>query len=148
MRGIANTGTQLALRNFCAKQKLDLLFILEPMVEVSTLPVRFWRLCGLNFMIANDMGNSIPNLWLCCEEGIYIKVISCIVQQITVEATFNLKMCRIIWVYVSTRYVRRRRLYVDILHIYNQAIAWCFVGDFTICYVLMKKVVGVHQISF
>lgn len=63
LRGNANIGTQLALWNFCAKQKLDVLFILETMFHASMLLARFWSLCELKFIATNDRGNLVPNIF-------------------------------------------------------------------------------------
>lgn len=53
-RGIANTGTQLALCNICGKHKPNVLFISEHMVDVYTILTRFWKLCGLKIFATND----------------------------------------------------------------------------------------------
>lgn len=54
--GIANTSTQLALRNMCAKEKPNLLSIAKPMINASSIHAKFWRLCSLKLALANDGG--------------------------------------------------------------------------------------------
>lgn len=75
------------------------------MVHVSTFPSRFWRLCRLKFVAANDRGSLLLNIWLCCGENVDVNIISSTTQKIIVEASFDSRKYRISGVYASTKYV-------------------------------------------
>lgn len=109
IRGIANSEFQLALKYFCLNEKLDILFISELKIEHQNLPYRFWNQCGMKFIIANNRGQNMCNLWLCSKIGQDVHVISSTSQHITINIVFNGKTSIIIGVYVSTSYVTRKK---------------------------------------
>lgn len=116
LRGIANTNTQLALRDLCATNKPDILFVSEPMVDPKTISGRYWKLCALKFIAVNEKGElGLSKIWVCVKPDLQAIVFSSSTQQITMEILADNKVCRITGVYSSTGHIRRRKLWRDIL---------------------------------
>lgn len=82
-------NSQFALHHCCISNKPDVLFIVEPMLEISSLTNSFLRLCGMKFVASNNTGNSAPTLWAGSKVGVDLNVISKSAQQITLEASFD-----------------------------------------------------------
>ncbi|KAK9936946.1 hypothetical protein M0R45_013765 [Rubus argutus] len=101
-RGIANDGTQRALKNMVLSHIPNIVCLSEPLVLPSSIPVAFWRSLGLSLLTTNDRGTQIPNIWFLCHLDLKPTVVSSTAQQITVTCLLNGTLCTLTTVYAKT----------------------------------------------
>jgi hypothetical protein len=63
VRGIGNSETRIALKNFCLSHKPSLIFVAEPMVNFAQIPAWYWPTIGVSKYCINNRGPLLPNLW-------------------------------------------------------------------------------------
>jgi hypothetical protein len=55
--------SQVASKNYYQTHKLDFVFIAEPMISISQVPMWFWKNHNVTTFGVNDRGVKDPNLW-------------------------------------------------------------------------------------
>jgi hypothetical protein len=65
-RGLANSPTRLALKNFVLQHKPDIVLLSEPWMDFHDLPRRWLLSLNLKFFAMNSRPNLLPNLWCLC----------------------------------------------------------------------------------
>lgn len=74
---------------------------------------------NLKFVVSNNRGDPIPNLWLCTSANMEVDLISLSNQQITLDVIYLNKVSRISSIYTHTDCVYRRQLCVDLTSVYT-----------------------------
>lgn len=138
-KGLANNPTKLALRRLITKNKLDFLFISEPLMIYENFPQNWFSNLGLKLIFINERPKNIANLW-CFRKCSFDHVILSIGEQnITFASTFDDKYFELISVYASTSYLGRRFLCLKLSFIISiHKIPWIILGDFNV-------VIGAHE---
>lgn len=113
--------------NICVYQNILIFFLFR---NLQGIILSFWKLCGLKFVIENDKGDRMSNIWLFYSLDINIDVISNTSQQITLRVIFNNLTMGTTRVCAHSNYLKRISLWMDLLNIYMEDIDWFFVGDF------------------
>lgn len=63
VRGIVNSPSKLALKRLIISNKPDFVFIVEPWIEVTSLPHNWLKRLNLKTFTINTKGNNSPDLW-------------------------------------------------------------------------------------
>ncbi|KAK9941651.1 hypothetical protein M0R45_007351 [Rubus argutus] len=139
-RGLANEGTKRAFCNMVRLNKPLIVCISEPFVQISSIPVAFWRSLGLCPFVTNNRGSINPNLWLLCHVDVKPQTLSCTEQQITISCSIEGVIVVLTTVYAKTTVVGRRLLWDDLATIHSSFIngPWFVFGDF-------NCVLGAHE---
>lgn len=93
--------------------------------------VNYWRSLNLSLVAVNC--KDMPTIWLFMDleaDGWGVKVIGKTDQQITIEFSFQNKLCRISFVYVGSTYIKRRDLWADLIWVKHNNRPWMALGDF------------------
>ncbi|XP_024626586.1 uncharacterized protein [Medicago truncatula] len=139
VRGIGNVDTRITLRNLFLTHRPLLLFIAEPMIDISQIPAWYWHSIGVLKFCVNDRGSLLPTLWVLWGRDISPSIIFVSSQCIVLEILFQQVNVYVAGIYASTSYLSRRHLWADLTRLigmYHRP--WLFVGDF-------NAVLGGHE---
>lgn len=129
-----------AIRNFCLHHAPGILFIYEPMIRPEAIPFDFWNSCNLRFILSNDRGDLIPNLWLCGGLNVVVNFFSNTEQQITIDVFYRNRMSLISGIYGHTDHIQQKQLWLDLTQEYTILTPWSVMRDFNV-------VIGAHEKS-
>jgi len=139
LRGIDNVDTHITLRNLFLTHKPLLIFIAEPMIEVSQIPAWYWQSIGVLKLCVNDRHSLLPNLWAMWGRDINPSIIFVSSQCIVLEISFQQTTAYVAGIYTSTSYLSRRHLWVDLTRVIGMHHGlWLFYGNF-------NAVLGAHE---
>lgn len=131
IRGLANSPSRQACRNFCNSHKPDFLFLTEPWINFDQVPISFWKSLKLKPFIFNDRGSQIPNLWGLCADHLNVDVLSQSRQHLSFSLTLNQHRIFIAAIYAATDYTIRRDLWNELqVLIQNNQGPWLCIRDF------------------
>ncbi|XP_019435172.1 PREDICTED: uncharacterized protein LOC109341683 [Lupinus angustifolius] len=117
----------------CLSNKLDLVFIAEPMIVMDDVNNLFWDGLNLKFFAPNNRGSLLPNLWGLCNKSLNPVMIASSNQYIAVSLTMENKIVHLCVVYAHSHYIQRRSLWDDIITVMRQTIGpWNCIGDFNV----------------
>jgi hypothetical protein len=63
IRGIGNSDTRIALKDFYMTHKPLLIFIAEPEINFVNIPAWYWPTIGVTKYCINNRGSFLPTLW-------------------------------------------------------------------------------------
>ncbi|GAU10446.1 hypothetical protein TSUD_420660, partial [Trifolium subterraneum] len=139
LRGFGNPETRLALKNFCLSNKPDMVFLAEPMIEISQVPTWYWQSLKFDKFCVNNRAPHIPNLWGLWSANVSLVPVFVSSQCIAFEYSFNNAKVYVAAVYAHTSYLIRRQLWADLTSLQSHYVgSWMFVGDF-------NAVLGAHE---
>jgi len=139
LRGIGNVDTCITLRNLFLTHKPLLIFIAEPMIEVSQIPAWYWQSIGVLKFCVNDRHSLLPNLWALWGRDISPSIIFVSSQCIVLEILFQQTTIYVAGIYASTSYLSRCHLWADLTRVIGMYHGlWLFLGDF-------NAVLGAHE---
>lgn len=74
----------------------------------------------MKLVAKNDNGDScLSNIWVSCKLYLQVEIVSSTSKQITVEVKVENKTCIITKVYVGIEHVRKRKLWRNLLDIFD-----------------------------
>lgn len=135
VRGIGNVDTRITLRNLFLTHRPLLLFITEPIIDISQIPTWYWHSIGVLKFCVNDRGSLLPNLWALWGRDISPSIIFVFSQCIVMEILFQPVNVYVAGIYASTSYFSCHHL-TRLIGMYHSP--WLFVGDF-------NAVLGEHE---
>jgi hypothetical protein len=139
VRGIGNSDTRLALKNFFLSHKPSIIFVAEPMVSFENVPSWYWHSLGVSKYCMNNRGPLLPNLWALWGNELMATVIFVSDQCIALEVSCFQSTVYIAAIYANNYYVNRRQLWADLTHLQGCFQGpWLFMGDY-------NAVLGAHE---
>ena len=140
IRGVGNQKSQQLASLYKKTKKLDLLFLLEPMVVLNA--PKFCRLLGFNSIIAN-VSNKI---WVCSTAQFSINILNdeeqflhCEIKDLGTNTHFYATV-----VYAKCTLRERRDLWTGLTNcVISPNTPWCVGGDFNIVSSVNERIGGV-----
>jgi hypothetical protein len=131
IHGVGNHDSRIGLSELYRVHGPSLVFFVEPMISLCSVPRWFWSNITITKHYANNSGSLLPSLWALwgvdCDFVVQYDYSQCLV----LEYVCNDRKIYIAGIYASTNYLHYRQLWVELLGLQKNYVApWIFVGDF------------------
>jgi len=139
IQGIGNNETQIYLLNMVRYYRPFLLFLAQPMVSFSSVPIWVWHNVQLNNHTINIRENNIPNLSDASKSHLAPIILLRCEQCIVLSCVSDNTIVYVASIYAHTNYVNRKALWEELsvlLSTYSRP--WLLLGDF-------NSILGAHE---
>lgn len=139
IRGVGKQDSRLTLEKLCKSHKPNFLFIAEPWISTSQIPISCLQRLNLKIFAVNNRAQLISNLWCLCSHNYSPNIIASSLQFVALSIPIGDQLICVAAVYASTNYIARRDLWEDLAQLQQSYVnPWCFIGDF-------NAILGAHE---